>query len=427
MHLKFLAVSDVHLGEDTSLLSYPHGRQRIWEVLRETFGEGDTEEKFEVDEVILVGDVPDRCLSSNVQIIAHTTAFMRMLGSAAKIKKGIYLPGNHDHTIWTNYVKNTRGEDTGITKPDGELLIEGGKVVGDVEPLLEMLTIFFSYPKSSLWRAIDKQAYYDFAIANPLYARHFKGRTYVFTHGTHFRQPDVTKPSRMKAFDWTQFDQLAGFEIDSSGNINDARDLEELEAIAAKLVDTLWPSSYDNPNNRSDQLWYLLNLISGKFSQHRETPENDEIYSWTALQTQTQNRIKRLAGPNNKINDESINLWNEYFIGKMIQYLKEFNMPTKDITFVYGDTHRGGWGELQGEKSNIRLYNTGGWSTTNKENHPACHIFAVSQEGEEFMLDVTYKDVEILGKSLVELASQDAEDRYSLVGKLFAPFFDKSE
>jgi hypothetical protein len=31
--LKILAISDTHLGEDSSLLSYAHGRQHLWKVL----------------------------------------------------------------------------------------------------------------------------------------------------------------------------------------------------------------------------------------------------------------------------------------------------------------------------------------------------------------------------------------------------------
>lgn len=47
--LKILAISDTHLGEDSSLLSYPHGRQHLWEVLQDTLGGG---VKFNVEELV---------------------------------------------------------------------------------------------------------------------------------------------------------------------------------------------------------------------------------------------------------------------------------------------------------------------------------------------------------------------------------------
>ena len=52
MRLKLLAISDTHLGEDTSLLSFPHGRQHAWKTLRKYFGKGN---RFEVEELILLG------------------------------------------------------------------------------------------------------------------------------------------------------------------------------------------------------------------------------------------------------------------------------------------------------------------------------------------------------------------------------------
>jgi predicted MPP superfamily phosphohydrolase len=127
IHLKFLVISDTHLGKETSLLSYPSGRQRLWKTLRETFS-SNKRQKVEVDEMILLGDIPDRSLSSTAQIVTHTNAFIQMLGSAANIKKAVYLPGNHDHTLWTNYRKIRDGNDNPscITEPEGELLIKQG-------------------------------------------------------------------------------------------------------------------------------------------------------------------------------------------------------------------------------------------------------------------------------------------------------------
>ena len=85
MRLKLLAISDTHLGEDTSLLSFPRGRQHLWETLRKCFGEGDKKKRFEVEEAILLGDITDRTLYSKSQIITHTNALIQMLGDAADI------------------------------------------------------------------------------------------------------------------------------------------------------------------------------------------------------------------------------------------------------------------------------------------------------------------------------------------------------
>ena len=54
MRLKLLAISDTHLGEDTSVLSFPRGRQHLWETLRTQFGSG---KKVEIEEMIADGTI----------------------------------------------------------------------------------------------------------------------------------------------------------------------------------------------------------------------------------------------------------------------------------------------------------------------------------------------------------------------------------
>ena len=68
MNLKFLAISDTHLGEDCSLLSFRHGRQRLWRAVRGAFSE-DSAQPFQVEEVILVGDIGERRPASTSHII----------------------------------------------------------------------------------------------------------------------------------------------------------------------------------------------------------------------------------------------------------------------------------------------------------------------------------------------------------------------
>lgn len=52
--------------------------------------------------------------------------------------------------------------------------------------------------------------------------------------------------------------------------------------------------------------------------------------------------------------------------------------------------------------------------------HPACHLFAVDDDGEEYMLDVSFKskDLEIDGESLLKVAAEDAENRQKTVNRI---------
>lgn len=52
VRLKFLAISDVHLGEATSVLSYEQGRRHLADVIRDHLGDGD---RVETKCLILMG------------------------------------------------------------------------------------------------------------------------------------------------------------------------------------------------------------------------------------------------------------------------------------------------------------------------------------------------------------------------------------
>ena len=77
--LTLLAISDTHLGEETSLLSFPRGLQQLWHTLardanfwRPIFPDFDSDERVQVEDLVLVGDIPDRTLSSTSQISAQS-------------------------------------------------------------------------------------------------------------------------------------------------------------------------------------------------------------------------------------------------------------------------------------------------------------------------------------------------------------------
>lgn len=418
--LKMLAISDTHLGEETSLLCFPQGLKHLWEAMHDVF-DYPYDERILVEELILLGDIPDRTLSSTSQIITHTNAFIKMLGSAADVKKGVYIPGNHDHTIWTDYLKRRRGKKVryGITGVEGELLVENGRRVSDHESETELLSLFFGYPAGSSWREICQKKIFDFVIANPLYASKINDRTYVFTHGTHFRW-DVTAPEYIKKIaDILELDELFGnIELKSDCDVTKADSLKSLEKIVAPFVDSLWPSSKNNPTSRSDNFWYLLTTLSSKFGKKRPKPQGSVLLSTSQLPDTPKNRIARLTSDNKPVHD-SLKRWQKYFFPFILENLEKNELPRENVTFVYGDTHDGGWGELPLEGGGrIRIYNCGGWVVHNKKDHPACHLFAVGENGEEYLADVSYKGINVEKESLLKIAAKDSENRRNSVSKV---------
>jgi len=421
MNLKFLAISDTHLGEDCSLLSFPHGRQHLWRELRRAFSEkGDLTQPFVVDELVLVGDIVERTLASTSQIITHGNAFVQTLGSAARIRRATYLIGNHERAgIWTEYLGRREGLKPGqlpipdITGPEGELLVRYGRRCDPNDAGEDILSIFFGYPYGSAWRGIERTGILDFAIANPVYATQFQGRTYVFTHGTHFR-PDVVQPEWIKrVIDHLQIDRLIGhLEIDSSCDVRrvaPSQGLLGLEREVTGFVDTLWPNSMNVPTPWTDQLWFLITALRGRLSRHRPSPPDSRVFSRSEL-AEIPDRIPRLVDEDGAM-DGSLRRMAQYFLPHLTQSLHDWGLdPCLPMTLVYGDTHGGGWGQLDGDRS-IRVYNTGGWTVGNPKSHPACQVFAVDEHGEEYLLDVSFKDVRVGGDNLLELAGRDAENR----------------
>ena len=152
---KILAISDSHLGEEASLLSHKAGRRHLHEALRVQLG-GGLDEKFEIEDLVLVGDIPDRTLSSTSEIMTHTYDLMKTLISAAKLKRIVYVPGNHDHTIWTNY-RNQNQIDRYISAThEGDLILKADDY-SNAYKAHEILSIFFGYSQNlpeSLWQRI---------------------------------------------------------------------------------------------------------------------------------------------------------------------------------------------------------------------------------------------------------------------------------
>lgn len=69
MRLKFLAISDPHLGEATSILSYEQGCRHLANVIREHLGDG---ERVKAERLILMGDIPERSHATPEEMFSST-------------------------------------------------------------------------------------------------------------------------------------------------------------------------------------------------------------------------------------------------------------------------------------------------------------------------------------------------------------------
>ncbi|MFX1346902.1 MAG: metallophosphoesterase [Promethearchaeota archaeon] len=431
MNLKLLAISDTHLGEDTSFLSFPSGLHHLWDTLKETFGSGASRD-FTIDELILIGDIPDTALSSTSQVITQTNAFIQTLGSAANIEKTVYIPGNHDHTLWTEYMKLRHGNDKKyhVTDPKGELIIEDGELVDN--PGCKLLsTIFYGFPYGPAWEQI-RDSSNNFVVSNPLYAVETPNRNYIFTHGTHFKNVVTAPQWLMKFVDYIQVDRLiAKININTDYHVENATTFEQLEEYATPFVDSLWISSRNQPTSRSDHLWYLFHVISNRFEEKRDSPEDStlNLFPFIGVPAVEEEIIAKLNG------SKSIKLLKKFFLDLLLSYLDKNALLKEELTFVYGDIHDGGWGNIERENYitlrngrkdiKLRIFNCGAWVVHSKDRHPPCHVFAVDEAGKEYLLDVSFKGVNMLGMSLLELAAKDFENRSNAISAIIRFIMDR--
>jgi hypothetical protein len=415
VRLKFLAISDAHLGEATSVLSYEQGRRHLADVIRDHLGDGD---RVETECLILMGDIPERSHATPEEMLSSTHGFMETMSASVNFEKAVYLPGNHDHVLWTNYCKGLHGKDASycITRPEGDEIVRRGVREDCNSSADKLLSIIFEHPSGPVWREIEQERL-DLAFANPVYAERFRGRTYVFAHGTHFRKETTSPRWARKVVDLLIPDGALGdFNIESDGDVREARNVEELEQVVAPFMDALLPEYEKNPASNLDEAGYAMAVLSGRFGLKRQSPDESRLFTWGDLPGVPEDRVPNLTSVG-EVRDLPLKLCMKYFMPHVLEHLEDYSVPTDEITFVYGDTHDGGWVALPLDAGGeMRVYNCGGWVTYDLEDHPTCYVFAVDEDGSEYLLDVSFKEVDLDGNLLLRATSDSARSQRERAG-----------
>jgi hypothetical protein len=217
--------------------------------------------------------------------------------------------------------------------------------------------------------------------------------------------------------------------------------LRDYERRVYRFVDTLWPSARNNPLTKADEIWVLRRELRIGVEEPRERPDQTERIAWNELKDNP-SRIKALCGDSTssshlELSKGNLNRLQDFALKHILRYVndKAGNLSkTKGLTFVYGDTHQGGFAEVGldlndlkmvapesissgGKTLDMRIVNTGSWLVESEERHPACHLFAVDDGGNEYVLDVSYKDIWIGEDLLLNLAEMQVDQRLRRVGE----------
>lgn len=355
--LKFICISDTHLGEPTSLLNYTKGLNAFKEQLRIIAPDG-------VERFVLAGDITDKVLASRKQIREKCHAFFRAVNEAlsGKIDKFIFLFGNHDLNLFReNFCDNTFNSKFFVSDINTEKNPAGEKIRGLLMP---------EDVKTPLY------------VANPIYVTQGKKKTYVFHHGHHVRK-DVYR-GVLKILQYTDLAKATlGHKISwGKPNPRKAKSLEDFENGTFELVCTFWQNKADKPIPKEEKWWRLFHFISRPDNKKKST-----VSGALKVSNLKKHWKKGLGGYGRRV------VFKKYLPALFESQLVQMNNK-KNISFVYGDTHKAAYEKkeikIKSAKYQVKVFNTGNWTTQDNAKHPDCYMYVVDENEKETMWECCF-------------------------------------
>jgi UDP-2,3-diacylglucosamine pyrophosphatase LpxH len=365
---KAAVVSDLHLGEESSLLSSSSNIGRFAEQIARL---------GEIDELILIGDVMDFSLASLEEAYGNAQCFFKIICDLDTINEIVYVPGNHDHHLWFQLVE----QDGFINK-----LANGELPPSENEYLSRFVDKFF--PQGNNGTFLDPlftncQCQAKLRIKYPHHLRAFNKSHYLFTHG-HFLE-DVFKPVNI---------------------ILEPGSLAELEAFNCLWLEAMWyhvgqsgrlgelvEEAYDDFKKGREEKIYQV--ADSAIDVLRERAEISAVPAWV-LKRYIRHKLKKLAKKQLTRSSMRGTTISENLIADTKEYIDKFilcrygrrsiekQIPTP-FTFVFGHTHRhfdDSAVDIDGLE--YGLINTGGWLREDQENGCNAGILTIDSSGHQW-------------------------------------------
>ncbi len=368
-----LAMSDLHLGRDLGYLHagdprFPGNRAALLELLKEAGPQ---------DELIINGDLLDLSMAGLDLAYRDLREFFVLLSQAARFKRIVYIPGNHDHHFWRELAEQacvneriSRGDFPPSNLEFPSFFVD--KYFSTSDPTRPCRIIL-----DKLWptgaEAPEMVVKYPHHLIN-VPTETGRSRQYLFTHG-HFLEDAFTPVNFL---------------------IEPAR-LDELEAF-----NNIWIEAIDYDFGRAGRLTErVLDLVKKLEAHNREARQEikrfvDKVYLNLARRLQlswprklglclikgiagsyiSRIPLERQSGLFGAPIDESLKARIKEYINKYIieRYRRgrasEYNFPSDEdiplpFTFVFGHTHTPSADDSRAfvtiDEATYPLANTGGW------------------------------------------------------------------
>lgn len=308
MRDNIIVVSDLHLGAPHSLLANKQTQKRFVDAIKSIEN---------ITSFVLLGDILDLTMSQNADVWNLASIFFKQLFTGLKGNPQIYyIPGNHDHHIWTLLI-----EQEGIIAPLHKIISYPASGNHSLEALKLQIDSFPPDSCNFVQALFPEESRNRVWIKYPFFRTSANGKPLFFHHG-HYFDRKIT-PFAMKV---------------AKKHKTDAGIISKIEEANFAWI---------------EGLFYFASL--GRMSRE--------------FLSRTYQRYEKILKYQRKVIRGTLFDWVSWFdekiggipierIKKLMKYI--YNEPS--YILVFGHTHK----EDSHPDRSISMYNTGGWLIENK-------------------------------------------------------------
>lgn len=361
-----VCLSDIHFGEPYSLLWRPDLPIYAGKMVGYLSG-------GRIDKLILAGDIWELAAPEEPDAAFPVAkAFFHALtgdqGHGVDLPEVVWVPGNHDHELWSHYCRQTNKS---LDALNGWTLWDGGDASDDTAQ--HLLSNMFG---NDVLDRINK-----ITVFNPFYIERLNKASVVFHHGHYFDNMILGKTG-LDDFKARFTSLVAGAWVAPNAPLS-AVDAADLEARCAPFIDAVWGRMTDRQTLKTQAWEFLTRFRQWPSCTTKGATETPQFARLGDLEQQFE------------VPGEADNI--RWFLRS---FVFKNNPPPDPVSLVYGHVHRGGMFDLDVDARKVRCFNTGGWITSHKGTVPHTHVVMIDEDGNFDQRAIRFPD-EVIAESLL--------------------------